>query len=199
MIFIPGFACSGEVWDETVAKYKDNYTCYIFTLAGFAGIPAVKNPSFSNYEDQIFHYIESFKIGNPIVVGHSLGGVIIINRIDSMDDKQFYQVQKSTTVGFANDSAKRNLILQWSMKSDRHTFGQMYCDFSNVDLREKIGKITCPSLIMLEPSFNIFSKQMETQYQHLQSVRIHYAEKGLHFIMYDDKDWFDRELDQFIR
>jgi N-formylmaleamate deformylase len=42
MIFIPGLYCKGDVWNETVARYKNNYKCYILTLAGFAGEPPYK-------------------------------------------------------------------------------------------------------------------------------------------------------------
>src|SRR5206468_2702470 len=42
MILIPGLACSGDVWDSTVAHFKDRYECHVLTLAGFAGQPALK-------------------------------------------------------------------------------------------------------------------------------------------------------------
>jgi len=29
-------------------------------------------------------------------------------------------------------------------------------------------------------------------------AEIKYATKGLHFIMYDDKEWYDKELKNFI-
>ncbi len=37
LLFIPGFACSGDVWEETVMELKDNYTCYVlyFTRLDF--------------------------------------------------------------------------------------------------------------------------------------------------------------------
>lgn len=38
VIFIPGFACSGDVWAETVSVLKDSYTCYVLTMAGFSGV-----------------------------------------------------------------------------------------------------------------------------------------------------------------
>ena len=44
IILIPGFACSGEVWEQTVDSLQNNYSCYILTMPGFAGIPPEKNP-----------------------------------------------------------------------------------------------------------------------------------------------------------
>ncbi|HUH25126.1 MAG TPA: hypothetical protein VLY87_00735 [Flavobacterium sp.] len=34
LIFIPGFASSGDVWDETVDVLNNDYTCYKLTFAG---------------------------------------------------------------------------------------------------------------------------------------------------------------------
>ncbi|WP_241148379.1 hypothetical protein [Bacteroides sp. An19] len=42
IILIPGFACSGEVWEQTVDSLQNNYSCYILTMPGFAGIPPEK-------------------------------------------------------------------------------------------------------------------------------------------------------------
>ena len=39
VIFIPGFASSGDVWKEAVAELGTHYTCYVLTMAGFAGVP----------------------------------------------------------------------------------------------------------------------------------------------------------------
>ena len=42
VIFIPGFASSGDVWKEAVAELGTHYTCYVLTMAGFARCTAGK-------------------------------------------------------------------------------------------------------------------------------------------------------------
>ena len=76
IIFIPGFACSGKVWDSTVINYQNKYKCYVLTMAGFAGVPAQPDPSFINWEKAIAAYIKDNKINKPVIVGHSMGGVM---------------------------------------------------------------------------------------------------------------------------
>ena len=49
ILFIPGLACSAEVWQDTVKEFSPNHTCYLFTMAGFAGTAPVKNPSLDNW------------------------------------------------------------------------------------------------------------------------------------------------------
>ncbi len=78
MILIPGLCCSGEVWDSTVAHFKDRYECHVLTLAGFAGQPAPKGDGM--YSDIIVKGIAKYardkKLDKPAVVGHSLGGFL---------------------------------------------------------------------------------------------------------------------------
>lgn len=81
MILIPGLTCHGDVWEETVEKYKSSYKCHILTLPGFAGNPATSyGDSFlETVKTQILDYIKEEKIKNPILVGHSLGGFLSLS------------------------------------------------------------------------------------------------------------------------
>lgn len=76
MILIPGLACSGAVWDGTVAHFKDRYECHVLTLAGFAGQPPVEGPFLETMRKAIAEYIRAKKLDKPVVVGHSLGGFL---------------------------------------------------------------------------------------------------------------------------
>ena len=75
MIFIPGLYCKGDVWNETVAQYKNNYRCYILTLAGFAGeLPFKSDSILYGVKEELASYIQANKLEKPIIIGHSLGG-----------------------------------------------------------------------------------------------------------------------------
>jgi len=240
IIFIPGFACSGEVWDETVKIFKNKYICYTLTMAGFAGAQPQTTPSFNNWEESIADFIKDNKIDHPIVVGHSMGGGLalalasdypdlvgkiivvdalpcllalsndsfqskkdndcskVINQMKAMTEDQFYQMQKAGVKSLLADSAMQEKVINWSLKSDRSTFAKMYCDFSNTDLRDKIKNITCPALVLLEPYFSNIKPRIEAQYKNLKSVKLQYATRGLHFIMYDDKQWYFNQLTNFL-
>lgn len=79
MILIPGLFCSGSVWDETVAHFKDKYECYEVTLPGFAGQPPIKSDSLlKTIAGQLANFIKQNKLKKPIIVGHSLGGSIAL-------------------------------------------------------------------------------------------------------------------------
>lgn len=80
MILIPGLASSGDVWKETVARYKDKYECHVLTLAGFAGVPIDnKEPGMLlRVRIELAAYIRDKKLEKPVIVGHSLGGFLAL-------------------------------------------------------------------------------------------------------------------------
>lgn len=240
IIFIPGFASSGEVWNDTVTQFDKKFSCYVLTMKGFAGVKPLANANFKDWEKGIAEYIKDEKIEKPIIIGHSMGGglamalaadypeliskiVVVdalpclaalsdpnfkskenndctstINTLKAMSDEQFKQMQAGTIPRLVADPSMQETVISWSMKSDRTTFAKMYCDFSNTDLREKIQTIQCPSLILLESYFVNFKPAIESQYKNLKNADMRYASKGLHFIMYDDREWYFEQLNNFL-
>ena len=79
MILIPGLASSGDTWAGTVAHFESHYTCYVLTLAGFAGVPPVPPPLLSKVRDGLAALIRQRNLRQPVVVGHSLGGSIALD------------------------------------------------------------------------------------------------------------------------
>jgi pimeloyl-ACP methyl ester carboxylesterase len=77
ILFIPGLSSPGSVWDHAVAHLSARYTCHVFTLAGFAGQPAMPGDAFLPVErDALLAYIRAHHLVHPVVVGHSLGGFL---------------------------------------------------------------------------------------------------------------------------
>lgn len=240
LILIPGFASSGDVWNETTAKFEKDFTCYTLTMAGFAEAKPDADASFKDWEKGIAAYIKNNKIEKPVIIGHSMGGglalaiaadypelvgkiVIVdtlpclaalsnpnftskenndcsstINKLTAMTDEQFRQMQTQSIPRLLAETSMQSTVIDWSMKSDRKTFAKMYCDFSNTDLRETIKNIQCPSLILLESYFVFMKPSIEAQYANLKNASLQYSTKGLHFIMYDDKEWYFNQLNNFL-
>lgn len=241
ILLIPGFACSGEVWNDTKVLFEKEYICHALTMAGFAGVPAKKSSSFKEWEKGIADYIRENKIHKPILIGHSMGGGLamaiaadfpelvskiivvdalpciaalmnpafreketndcssMISKYTAIPDAQFYQMQKQGMTQLLADSSKQELVVGWSVRSDRSTFANMYCDFSNTDFRAKTSSIKCPALILLESYFVNFKPAIEGQFKNLETAQLQFATKGLHFIMYDDKEWYDKQLIEFLK
>jgi len=172
-----GHSMGGGMAMALAANYP-NLVSKIIVVDALPCLAALQNPSFkSNPQNDCSAMVAKFTF---------------------MPDDQFYQMQKQSIPQLVADTSKHELVVGWSVKSDRATCAQMYCDFSNTDLRETIGNIQCPSLILLESYFVNFKPGISDQYKNLKTANLQYANKGLHFIMYDDKEWFDGQVNNFI-
>lgn len=241
IIFIPGFASSGDVWQETVNAYTKNFTCHVLTMPGFAGVPPQDAPSLDNWIKSIAAYIQEQRLGKPIIVGHSMGGgmammlaagypdligkIVVVDALPclaamgnpsfksnpqpdcnafvgqftSMPDSVFLKMQKRNIPALIADTVHRKEVISWGVRSDRKTFAVLYCQFSNLDMRDTIAHITCPALVLLEAPFSGIKPVITAQYSKLAGARLEYATSGLHFLMYDDRQWYMDQLAQFIK
>jgi len=239
IILIPGFSCSGDVWKETLKVLEPKYKCYTLTMAGFTGVKPDTAPNIKNWISGIAKYIEDEKLVKPIIIGHSIGGVMseilaadypnliskiivvdavpclfalsdstykayehpdcsfMVNYYKFYDTDKFRASQKLAVTGLVKDSTKIDMITEWAVNSDRKTLGEIFCQFRNTDIRSKISQIVCPALILLEPSFK-GNAAINKQYENLKTAKFEYANKGLHFIMYDDTDWYLKEISSFL-
>lgn len=240
IIFIPGLGCSSDVWNSTKRKLKKEYTCYVLTMPGFAGVKALPDPSFKNFENLIAKFIQENHIQQPIIIGHSLGAslamglasdypelvskLIVVDAVPfllSLHDStarpdpaectaeitetmqltgdEFYKTMKQSVWRLVSDTTAQKDVVDWAARSNRKTFAQLHCELTNTDLRDGLHHITCPSLILLQPYFLDFQPEVEEQFKSLHEKKINYASSGLHFMMYDNFDWYMDQIFLFLR
>jgi pimeloyl-ACP methyl ester carboxylesterase len=77
VILIPGLASAGEAWQEAVRRHPD-WQCHVVTLGGFAGTPPFQGPFLETARDALISYLKHERLDHPIVIGHSLGGVLAL-------------------------------------------------------------------------------------------------------------------------
>ena len=79
VIFIPGLATPGDIWQPAVEQLKATCQCHVLSLAGFGGVkPTGANPFLPRVRDEIIDYIRENKLDHPVIVGHSLGGTLAL-------------------------------------------------------------------------------------------------------------------------
>jgi len=236
IILIPGFSCSGEVWEETVELLKGTHTCHVLTFAGFADAPKSDEASWGVWRDAVADYIVEKKLGPTDLIGHSLGGMMALDLASSFPNlirsitvvdalpalstmqnpafeskenldcsnsvemmvnqstEQFEMMQRSSVAYMSSNMEKHDRIVSWALQSDRATLGQLFCELSNLDLREKLAQIKCPALILLEAPFKPMESVIAAQYEKLENAELAFAPKGLHFVMYDAPEWYAKQL-----
>jgi N-formylmaleamate deformylase len=79
VIFIPGLATPGVVWQPAVDQLCGEYQCHVLTLAGFGKTkPSGSDPFLPRVRDELIDYIRDEKLVSPVIVGHSLGGFLAL-------------------------------------------------------------------------------------------------------------------------
>jgi pimeloyl-ACP methyl ester carboxylesterase len=78
LILIPGLACGGWVWEDTVARLKKDHVLYVVTLAGFDGVAPVQGKLLELAGDSLLQLIRTQHLDRPVLIGHSLGGTVSI-------------------------------------------------------------------------------------------------------------------------
>ena len=97
-------------------------------------------------------------------------------------------------------------LTRWSLASDRTTSGQALYELMTRDLRGDVAGIQVPTLVLgawaayqpmggtQESTRAVF----EASYARLPGVRIEMSEGGYHFLMWDDPQWLQAQVRDFI-
>lgn len=163
MILVPGFVSSGEVWTDVVAHYKTKYECHVLTLAGFAGVPASNPTSLRRVRDEIVEYIRAKKLDRPVLVGHSLGGFMVMwvasaapeltGPVISVEGVPFLSalINAGTTAEAVRPQAEQvqkyylTVTAEQIAASNRLAFASMMSDASRVEAATKWGATDGPA------------------------------------------------------
>jgi len=165
MILIPGLASGSNVWDGTVAHFKGRYQCHVLTLAGFAGQPALKGPFLEKVRDGIVKYIHDQKLNHPVIIGHSLGGMMAfwvaetapadVGPIIAVDGVPFFSAlmdpaaTHDSTVGMAEQyrAMYAGLTAEQFSDSNHRFLAMMITASSNVDKVASLGDKSDPKAV----------------------------------------------------
>lgn len=165
MILIPGLASGGNVWDGTLAHFKGRYQCHVLTLAGFAGQPAIQGPFLEKVRDAIIKYIHDQKLDHPVIIGHSLGGMMAfwlaesapadVGPIISVDGVPFYSAlinpaatHESSIPGAEQLRTMYAALPTQQFVANNHQFlAVMITAPSNVDLVASLGDKSDPKAV----------------------------------------------------
>lgn len=84
VVLIPGLSSSRAVWDAEAKLLAPNYRLHLVQVDGFAGAPAGVNatgPLLAPIVEELHAYIEAGGM-HPVVIGHSLGGLLTLMLAD---------------------------------------------------------------------------------------------------------------------
>jgi N-formylmaleamate deformylase len=105
-----------------------------------------------------------------------------------------------------NDAAQIEIATDWAIDSDQETVGESMYEMYTTDIREELGKIKVPTLVLgAWLAYKDFGSTREStlklytdQYANLKGVKVDMTDIGNHFIMWDDPEFFQSWLKKFL-
>lgn len=228
VIFIPGVACPGSVWTDTVDRL-DGVQAHVVTLAGFAGTKPTRPPLLAKTRHELVRYIRSNRLKDPIIVGHSLGGFIAYWLAATAPDVVAgLVVVDAGPKYFANDASARRLRNTWAQAGDdelprqvRRVFQYMARNRARMEPfiaqiaksdRQTIGDAvyelvkldireqvrSITAPVLLVLADGSLKHRYRKQAEGIEDLEIVVVPKTGHFVMFDAPEAFVRTLTTFI-
>ncbi|WP_109300261.1 alpha/beta fold hydrolase [Aquimarina sp. AU474] len=118
----------------------------------------------------------------------------------AMNEEQFKQTATMMAQNMTNTPEKIETLIEWIMVADRKTYVYGYTDLLKVDLRPTLNSINAKTLILGAsfPNVEIAQSNFEKQYASLANKTIEMAPKSRHFIMFDQPEWFYKQVNAFL-
>jgi pimeloyl-ACP methyl ester carboxylesterase len=242
VLFLPGFANSSEVWEDTTKHLENNYQYHLVDYAGSNGLQPIETPWLPQVKQSLADYIIKNDLKNLTIIGHSLGGTLAlylatefedrVNKIIVVDGlpntaKLMFPNQKTGSFSYDNPFAnsqltmpeenfremisqqvgmmckasdKHELITQWIVNTNRETYVKGYIDYLNFDATPYLKDIACEVYILAATNYGRAQTEQvyKSQYQNLEKYDLRYAEDAAHYIMFDQPEWFYKELDDIL-
>ena len=114
--------------------------------------------------------------------------------------------QKMMLKSLIIDEKQIDLATEWSLESDPETVGQAMYELYTTDIRDELANIKTPTLVLgawiAYQNYGITREStlanFKAQYAKLNNVTIDLTDKGNHFIMWDDPEFFQSWITKFM-
>ncbi len=79
LLFLHGWCIDGMYWKNQVDYFSKNYSVYAIDLPGFGKSKAERtNWTVEEYANDVTAFIDTMKLGNVVIIGHSMAGEIML-------------------------------------------------------------------------------------------------------------------------
>ena len=82
LILVPGISMGAWTWASAIKVFERDHLMYAATLAGFDGTPPARPPYLSQADASIVALIKQEGLKRPVIIGHSLGGHLVLRMIE---------------------------------------------------------------------------------------------------------------------
>jgi len=86
LILVPGISMGAWTWASAIKAFQKDHLVYAATLAGFDGTPPAPPPYLARADASIVALIKQEGLQKPVIVGHSLGGHLVLRMLEDHPD-----------------------------------------------------------------------------------------------------------------
>ena len=124
----------------------------------------------------------------------------------NMDPDGREPMQRQIISTMVTDPKNQETAVQWGLKSDTKTVAQAMYDLYTIDLRKDIAKIEAPILVLgawvayktWGATKESSQKMYDLQYANAKNAKVVLSDIGKHFIMWDDPDFYFKQISAFV-
>jgi 3-oxoadipate enol-lactonase len=77
LIFLHGIGGAARAWRSQITSFGDRYRAIAWDMPGYAGSAPLANVSIATLADALQDFLQQIGAKRPILVGHSIGGMIV--------------------------------------------------------------------------------------------------------------------------
>ncbi|HWC98983.1 MAG TPA: alpha/beta hydrolase [Candidatus Sulfopaludibacter sp.] len=125
----------------------------------------------------------------------------------SQDQDMYLRMTKSglQTRSMVTKDSDLERLIAWGLASDRTAVADAMIELMSTDLRDDLGRIHSPALVMATwigykdyTTREKIESGLHQQYAKLDGARLRIADTARHFIMWDDPNWMFGQMDEFL-
>jgi pimeloyl-ACP methyl ester carboxylesterase len=152
-------------------------------------------------------FLPALSMGNGITLDSARAIGAQIKHYMGIQTPEQAKIGSHAAISFMiRDSARIATVDAMAARSDVSTQAEVMYELFSTDLRSDMRKVTCPILVLGDwISYKGYGATREntldkyrSQFALASDVRIELNDSSKHFIMYDEPEWFDAKLDEFL-
>ncbi|MEZ4662609.1 MAG: alpha/beta hydrolase [Caldilineaceae bacterium] len=148
LIFIHGIGLNAESWRYQLAEFGQQYRAIAVDLPGYGDSDALPNATIAGYTQALRDFVLERRLDRPILVGHSLGGMIVQEYLAAWPGEVAAAVLYGTSPAFGPREG------EWQQRFIRARLdpldaGQTMRDLAPAIVRHMIGSAAQPAGVEL--------------------------------------------------
>ena len=146
LVFIHGIGSTSKIFQEQIEEFGKKYFAVSIDLPGYGKSTTIETVTIPNYAISVYNFLLSLKIKSPILLGHSLGGMVVQQIISYHPFYARAAILVGTSPKFGgNDTAWKKKFLDSRLKPLKE--GKKLKDISTCSISNIVGPKTDSKVI----------------------------------------------------